>query len=77
MAIVYEDRPELMMTSKAVRELYFAAIELLETLDEAGMGVVKELVLQEPELEGVDRLRLAVQQYQGEELTPNGNNHQD
>ncbi len=77
MAIVYSERPELMQKSRTVNELYFAALELLEVLDDAGYDVLDELVLTEDQTEQVDRLRRAVQAYQGEEMTPNGSDHKD
>ena len=76
MVLDYVGRTEMASMSKEVRELYFAALELLDALDEAGLKMLSELVLQEPELESVDRLRRAVQDFQGEELA-NGNNDQD
>ena len=75
MVLDYVGRTEMASMSKEVRELYFAALELLDALDEAGLKVLSELVLQEPELESVDRLRRAAQDFQGE--LANGNNDQD
>ncbi|KKN64490.1 hypothetical protein LCGC14_0491030 [marine sediment metagenome] len=78
MAIDYAERLEMAITSKTVSRLYFAALELLEALDEAGIAVLPdEIVLQEPELESVERLRTAVEAYQGEELTNSGSDNKD
>ena len=58
--------------SKEVRELYFAALELLEVHQfAAGMDL-----LPENEADAFNRLTLAVEGFQGEELS-NGNNDKD
>ncbi len=73
MAIVYEDRPELMMTSKVASRLYFAALAVTEDFER----LVTEDVLFEMEIESLARLQRAIEDYQGEELTANGNTDQD
>lgn len=64
-----------MPVSRAVSKLYFAALQLLEALDEAGMHMLDELVLQEPELEAVEELRRAVRAYQEEIGNGSNDNH--
>ncbi len=76
MAIVYEERPELMMSSKQVRNLYFKALAMKEAME--------ELLMEEGGMLGADieqafyELSTALEDYQGEELTPgNGSDNQD
>ena len=68
--IDYPTRPEMMMTSRQVSKLYFAALELIEAMEMEGCRPV------EPVAEALNKLAQAVEEYQGEELT-NGNNHND
>ena len=72
MAVDYVGRTEMASMSKEVRELYFAALETLEAHEFAkGMDL-----LPDDEADAIDRLRLAVEGFQGKELG-DGSNDQD
>ena len=72
MAVVYTERPEMASMSKETRELYFAALELLE-LHEFAAGME---LLPDAEADAVNRLTLAVESFQGKELA-NGSDNKD
>lgn len=64
----------MMMTSKAVRKLYFSALTLLEAFDYVQPYDQGELY--DDEADALFKLRCAVEEFQGEELN-HGNNDPD
>ncbi len=70
MGIDYAERPEMASMSKETRELYFAALELLE-LHEFAAGME---LLPDAEADAVNRLSTAVGNFQGKELANGSDN---